>query len=107
MDKKEAEQEALKKAKNIHAAAGKSSGLSGRDLVCGSFSNIMRVLIATQFSYNPEWFDQEDGEEEEEWDISKYRREIEESEMQDGLADHAEHLSLHDNVNVAQNDTGQ
>lgn len=33
MDKKEAEQEALKKSKEIQSSAGKSSGMSGRDLV--------------------------------------------------------------------------
>lgn len=32
-DKKEAEAEALKKAKDTQASAGKSSGMSGRDLV--------------------------------------------------------------------------
>ena len=34
MDKKEAELEALRKAKETHHAAGKNSGMSGRDLVC-------------------------------------------------------------------------
>lgn len=34
MDKKEAEQEALRKTKEAQSAAGKSSGMSGRDLVC-------------------------------------------------------------------------
>jgi hypothetical protein len=33
MDKKEAEQEALRKAKEQNRAAGKSSGMSGKDLV--------------------------------------------------------------------------
>lgn len=33
MDKKLAEEEALKKAKDTQAAAGKNSGMSGRDLV--------------------------------------------------------------------------
>lgn len=33
MDKKSAEEDAAKKAKNVQAAAGKSSGMSGRDLV--------------------------------------------------------------------------
>ena len=33
MDKKEAEQEAMRKAKDLQNAAGKSSGMSGRDLV--------------------------------------------------------------------------
>jgi len=57
MDKKEAEQETVRKSKDARFAAGKSSGMSGRDL----------------FSYNPEWFEQEDGDEEEDWDISQYR----------------------------------
>jgi DRG Family Regulatory Proteins, Tma46 len=34
MNKKEAEQEALRKTKDAQNAAGKSSGMSGRDLVC-------------------------------------------------------------------------
>jgi hypothetical protein len=33
MDKKEAEQEAIRKTKDLQNAAGKSSGMSGRDLV--------------------------------------------------------------------------
>lgn len=33
MDKKLAEEEAIKKAKDTQAAAGKNSGMSGRDLV--------------------------------------------------------------------------
>ena len=33
MDKKDAEAEAIKKAKDAQAAAGKNSGMSGRDLV--------------------------------------------------------------------------
>ncbi|KAI6107954.1 hypothetical protein F5141DRAFT_979016, partial [Pisolithus sp. B1] len=60
MDKKLAEAEALRKAKEQQNAAGKNTGMSGRDL----------------FQFNPEWF--EDEEEEEEWDISQYRRTQEE-----------------------------
>ena len=37
MDKKQAEEEALRKAKDTQAAAGKSSGMSGRDLVSHVF----------------------------------------------------------------------
>lgn len=37
MDKKQAEEEAMHKAKETQAAAGKNSGMSGRDLVSGSF----------------------------------------------------------------------
>ncbi|KAJ3478371.1 hypothetical protein NLI96_g9803 [Meripilus lineatus] len=64
MDKKLAEEEALKKAKDTQAAAGKNSGMSGRDL----------------FTYNPEWFEDEE-EEEEEWDITRYRHEKEEEDL--------------------------
>jgi len=59
LDKKEAELDAMKKAKDTQAAAGKNTGMSGRDL----------------FTYNPEWFEDEDEDEEDEWDIEKYRRE--------------------------------
>lgn len=66
MDKKEAEQEALRKAKETQSTAGKSSGMSGRDL----------------FQYNPEWFEDEDeGDGTDDWDISKYRREKEEADL--------------------------
>ncbi|EIN09947.1 hypothetical protein PUNSTDRAFT_52086 [Punctularia strigosozonata HHB-11173 SS5] len=66
MDKKAAEEEAIRKAKDTQAAAGKSSGLSGRDL----------------FQYNPEWFAESDDEEsEEEWDLEKFRREKEEEDI--------------------------
>lgn len=36
MDKKEAELEALRKSKETQHAAGKNSGMSGRDLVCSN-----------------------------------------------------------------------
>jgi hypothetical protein len=49
MDKKEAEQEALRKAKNAQSAAGKSSGMSGRDLVCYT---ILLAIFAFQLSYH-------------------------------------------------------
>lgn len=66
MDKKEAEQEALKKTKELQSSAGKSSGMSGRDL----------------FQYNPEWFqDEEDGDASDDWDLSQYRREQEEDNL--------------------------
>ncbi|KAI0733534.1 hypothetical protein C8Q72DRAFT_772363 [Fomitopsis betulina] len=58
MDKKQAEEEAMHRAKETQAAAGKNSGMSGRDL----------------FTYNPEWFEEEEEEEEDDWDLSKYRR---------------------------------
>jgi len=70
-DKKEAEAEAIRKAKTSQAAAGKSSGMSGRDL----------------FTFNPEWFEEEEEEEapdEEDWDITRYRRQRhEEDELEE------------------------
>ncbi|KZP00543.1 hypothetical protein CALVIDRAFT_279475 [Calocera viscosa TUFC12733] len=61
-DKKAAEEDAMRAAKANQAAAGKSSGMSGRDL----------------FTYNPEWFREEEEEEaaddDEGWDITAYRR---------------------------------
>ncbi|KAJ3542619.1 hypothetical protein NM688_g5954 [Phlebia brevispora] len=65
MDKKMAEDEAMKKAKDAQAAAGKNTGMSGRDL----------------FTYNPEWFEDSEEEEEEEWDLAKYRKEKEEEDI--------------------------
>ncbi|KAF8657557.1 hypothetical protein AX16_002194 [Volvariella volvacea WC 439] len=62
MDKKQAEQDALKKAKEAQHAAGRNNGMSGRDL----------------FQYNPEWFeDEDDGDGSEDWDLDRYRRETE------------------------------
>jgi len=68
MNKKEAEADALRKAKNAQAAAGKNSGMSGRDL----------------FQYNPEWFQDsdEEGGEGEDWDLSKYRRQKEDEDLE-------------------------
>ncbi|KAH9023900.1 hypothetical protein EDB85DRAFT_295948 [Lactarius pseudohatsudake] len=63
MNKKEAEADAMRKAKNAQAAAGKNIGMSGRDL----------------FQYNPEWF-QDSDEEEEEWDLTKYRQQKEDED---------------------------
>ncbi|KAI0707272.1 hypothetical protein C8Q76DRAFT_748544 [Earliella scabrosa] len=65
MDKKLAEEEALKKAKDDRHAAGKSSGMSGRDL----------------FTYNPEWFEDEEEADEEDWDLAKYRKEKEDEDL--------------------------
>ncbi|KIM64304.1 hypothetical protein SCLCIDRAFT_115602 [Scleroderma citrinum Foug A] len=61
MDKKLAETEALRKAKEQQYSAGKNTGMSGRDL----------------FQFNPEWF--EDEEDEDDWDISQYRHTREEA----------------------------
>ena len=85
MDKKEAEQEALKKSKEIQSSVGKSSGMSGRDLVrrcrlCLLF--LCSLLDALQFQYNPEWFqDEEDGDASDDWDLNQYRREQEEDNL--------------------------
>ncbi|KAK0194086.1 hypothetical protein F5146DRAFT_1134859 [Armillaria mellea] len=59
MDKKEAEEEALRKAKDTQHAAGKNVGMSGRDL----------------FQYNPEWFEDDDDEGSEDWEFEKYLKE--------------------------------
>ena len=45
MDKKKAEEDAMKKAKDTQAAAGKSSGMSGRDLVRIYFL-FLRLLLS-------------------------------------------------------------
>ncbi|CAE6522415.1 unnamed protein product [Rhizoctonia solani] len=58
LNKKAAEEDALRKTKDAQAAAGKNVGMSGRDL----------------FQYNPEWFEQ-DSDEEPDWDFSAYRKE--------------------------------
>ncbi|KZT53272.1 hypothetical protein CALCODRAFT_458231 [Calocera cornea HHB12733] len=61
-NKKAAEEDAMRAVKAGQAAAGKSTGMSGRDL----------------FTYNPEWFREEEEEEapddDEGWDITAYRR---------------------------------
>ena len=87
MDKKEAEAEALKKAKETQNTAGKSSGMSGRDLV-RSFAWPTRLSTwyadypCDQFQYNPEWFEDEDeGDASDDWDLSKYRREKEAEDL--------------------------
>ncbi|KAG5635962.1 hypothetical protein H0H81_009531 [Sphagnurus paluster] len=66
MDKKEAENEALRKAKDAQSAAGKSVGMSGRDL----------------FQYNPEWFADEEDDGGDDWDLNKYRRQKEEEDLE-------------------------
>ncbi|OAX41494.1 hypothetical protein K503DRAFT_836318 [Rhizopogon vinicolor AM-OR11-026] len=79
MDKKEAEVEAMRKSKETQHAAGKNTGMSGRDL----------------FQYNPEWFE-DDEEEEGDWDLSVYRRA--EGELDDlmGVKDGVEHVGIYD-----------
>ena len=67
MNKKEAEADVLRKTKDAQAAAGKNSGMSGRDL----------------FQYNPEWFQDsdEEGGEADDWDLSKYRHQKEDEDL--------------------------
>jgi hypothetical protein len=79
MDKKEAEADALRKAKETQHAAGKNSGMSGRDL----------------FQYNPEWFE-DDEEETEDWDLSVYRREQGDSEDVARVEDDVQNVSIYD-----------
>ena len=88
MDKKEAELEASRKTKELQNSAGKSSGMSGRDLVRRHFfvgSNFVThcvIFFFLQFQYNPEWFqDEEDGDASDDWDLAKYRREQEEDNL--------------------------
>ncbi|KAG7089265.1 hypothetical protein E1B28_010963 [Marasmius oreades] len=79
MNKKQAEDEALRKTKDVQHAAGKNTGMSGRDL----------------FQYNPEWFEDEEDDGEDDWDLAKYRREQEEESLaveEKRVAD----LALHD-----------
>lgn len=84
MDKKEAEQEAMKNAKNLQNAAGKNSGMSGRDLVCFPFFKQSKVVIdsGNQFQYNPEWFEDEDDDgDDEDFDFAVYRKQKEEEDL--------------------------
>jgi hypothetical protein len=56
VEKKQAEQEALEKAKAVQRAAGKMAGMTGRDM----------------FQFGGELFeDGDDGDDEEDWDISR------------------------------------
>jgi len=82
MDKKEAEQEAIRKAKDQNRAAGKSSGMSGKDL----------------FEYNPEWFeDEDDGDASDDWDLERYRKEKEDEDAA-AEAKRIADLSLHEGL---------
>ncbi|KAH9481167.1 Translation machinery-associated protein 46 [Psilocybe cubensis] len=73
MDKKQAELDALKKAKDLQNSMGKSSGMSGRDL----------------FQYNPEWFeDDEDDDGSDDWDLEQYRREKEKEDAEEEARAH-------------------
>jgi hypothetical protein len=104
MDKKDAETEAVRKAKEAQHLAGKSTGMSGRDLVrpvsslCFLHTLCSTYLCPTKFQFNPEWFEDEDGDAEEEWDLDKYRKEQEEenlAEEEKRIAD----LKFRDGVN--------
>lgn len=87
MDKKEAEVEAMRKAKDAQQSAGKNVGMSGRDLVSytPSFSRLTSHChrqSLLQFQYNPEWFEEEDdGDASDDWDLDKFRREQEEEDQ--------------------------
>lgn len=52
MDKKDAEAEAIRKAKELQSSAGKNSGMSGRDLVCRLPSLHVQSLIFRSRSSN-------------------------------------------------------
>ncbi|KAH8831488.1 hypothetical protein DL96DRAFT_1493996 [Flagelloscypha sp. PMI_526] len=65
MDKKMAEDQALQKAKDTQNAAGKSSGMSGRDL----------------FSYNPDWFQDDEEPDEDDWDLQAWREKKEAEDL--------------------------
>jgi len=98
MDKKEAEEEAKRKAKDLQASAGKNSGMSGRDLVCAYVYSFLFScqLSSLQFQYNPEWFqDEDEGEESDDFDLEKYRKEKEEEDLAAEEARIAG-LSIHD-----------
>lgn len=83
MDKKELEQETLKKTKELQSSAGKHNGMSGRDLVRRQPPRFrFSLLIISKFQYNPEWFqDEEDGDASDDWDLARYRREQEEDNL--------------------------
>ncbi|KAG6820089.1 hypothetical protein H0H93_005518 [Arthromyces matolae] len=90
MDKKEAETEALRKAKDAQNAAGKNVGMSGRDL----------------FTYNPEWFEDEEEDGGDDWDLDKYRRE-KQAEDEQAEEQRIAALSLEDEGNVDNGNEGQ
>ncbi|KAF5389116.1 hypothetical protein D9757_005007 [Collybiopsis confluens] len=81
LDKKTAEEEAMRKTKETQHAAGKNTGMSGRDL----------------FQYNPEWFEDEDGDDDDDddWDLEQYRKQKEEEDAAEEQARIAE-LGLDD-----------
>lgn len=40
----------------------------------------MLIVLILQFQYNPEWFDEEDDDGSEEWDLAQYRKQEDEEE---------------------------
>jgi hypothetical protein len=52
MDKKEADQEASRKAKEAQNAAGKNVGMSGRDLVSWNLLSCLNVAFLKNFSFS-------------------------------------------------------
>ncbi|TIA68394.1 hypothetical protein E3P91_04092 [Wallemia ichthyophaga] len=70
VNKKEAETEAVKKVKEASHSAGRQVGMSGRDL----------------FTYNADWFEDESDEEEDEWDLTAYRKQKQEEDEADQQA---------------------
>ncbi|KAJ7222959.1 hypothetical protein C8J57DRAFT_1391952 [Mycena rebaudengoi] len=83
MDKKEAEQEAMRKAKEQQSSAGKNTGMSGKDL----------------FEYNPEWFvDEDDGDASDDWDIEQYRRQKESEDAEEERIADLANLSHHEGL---------
>lgn len=62
MDKKLAEADTLHKAKEQHNAAGKNTGMSGRDLACHFLNYQIVFTYDIQFQFNPEWFEDEEEE---------------------------------------------
>lgn len=107
MDKKEAEQEAMRKAKETQNSAGKNVGMSGRDLVGRHpWSDLLLASDPSfhQFQYNPEWFeDEDDGDASDDWDLEKYRRAKEE---EDTAAEESRiaNLGLHDGYHDGEGD---
>lgn len=78
VSKKEAEEQALQSAKSATAAAGKLTGLSGRDL----------------FTYNSELLGaDEDEDDDEEWDLEQLRLKTE-SERREKEEERCVHFSL-------------
>lgn len=45
-------------------------------------SSILILFCSVQFTFNPEWFADED-EEEDDWDLAKYRKQKEEEDLEE------------------------